>query len=133
MRHELTRSPDERWDLTRTKVPEVEGCQKVDPIGNRRRENRNVFGVRLVSHALDERRWWRGDEGNRNLQDQPKRGDCGGQFCQEVSFSFVYRVLGGQARQKSQFCQLEQNVARSSGGSRSGNEDISIAKDTDSS
>jgi len=131
VRHELARSPDERWDLTRTKVPEVEGCQKVDLIGNGPRENRNVFGVRLVSHALDERRGGRGDDGNCGVQDQPKWGGCSGQFCQEISFSLVYHVLGGQARQKSQFRQSEQNVARASGGSRSGNKDIGIAKDAD--
>ena len=112
-------------------MPEVEGCQKVDLIGNGRRENGNVFGVRLVSHALDERRGRRGDDGHCGVQDQPKWGGRGGQFCQEISFNFVYHVLGGQARHKSQFRQLEQNVARASGGGRSGNEDISIAKDAD--
>ena len=102
MRHEFARSPDQRWDLTRTKVPDVEGCQKVDVIGNCRGENRNVFGVRLVRHALDERRGG-GDDGHCGFQDQLKSGGRGGQFCQEVSFNFVYRVLGGQARHKSQF------------------------------
>jgi len=130
MRHEFARSPDQRWDLTRTKVPDVEGCQKVDVIGNCRGENRNVFGVRLVCHALDKRRRGRRDDDHCGFQDQLKCGGRGGQFCQEVSFGFVYRVFGGQARHKSQFRQLEQNVARASGGSRSGNEDISTALDT---
>ena len=79
----------------------------------------------------DEEGGGRGDDGHCGFQDQLKSGGRGGQFCQEVSFGFVYRVLGGQAGHKSQFRQLEENVARASGGSRSGNEHISIAKDTD--
>ncbi len=56
MPHDFARSPDQRWNLTRTEVPNVEGCQKVGLVGNRRGENRHVFGVRLVIQTLDERR-----------------------------------------------------------------------------
>lgn len=58
MLHEFARSPDQRWSLTRPEVPDVEGCQKVGLIGNRRGENRHVFGVRWSS-----RLWTRAEVG----------------------------------------------------------------------
>ena len=50
---EFTRSPDQRWNLARMKVPNIEGGQKVRLIGDSRGENRNIFGVCLAGHALD--------------------------------------------------------------------------------
>lgn len=75
------------------KVADVKGRQKVGLTGNGRGENRNIFGVRLASHALNKRRGCRRDDGHCGFHDQPKRGDCGGEFCREISFDFVDCVL----------------------------------------
>ena len=90
---EFARSPDQRWNLARMKVPNIEGGQKVGLIGDSRGENRNIFGVCLAGHALDHRRRRRRDDGHRGFQDQLKRCESGGQLSREVSFSFVDRVL----------------------------------------
>jgi hypothetical protein len=45
---EFAWSPDQRREIPRLKVPDIEGCQKVGLISYRSGENRNVFGVRLT-------------------------------------------------------------------------------------
>ena len=93
MCHDFSRSPDQRCQLARMKVPNIEGGQKVGLIGDRSSENRNIFGVCLAGHAPDRRRRRRRDDGHRGFQDQLKRGQRSGQLCREVTFGFVDRVL----------------------------------------